>query len=110
MEPMPTMVHQPRSTRLGRVRPHATAASSRWATSSAWQAQLEEVRRRRFERGGGHAGLAKPQQVLGKTGLQVMTALLEGELPHPYMADTFDCELIEVGEGLAVFQATPQLK
>jgi uncharacterized protein (TIGR00369 family) len=80
------------------------------ATLSAWQAQLEDVRRRRVERGGGHAGLAKPQQVLGKTGLQVMTALLEGELPHPYMADTFDCELIEVGEGLAVFQATPQLK
>lgn len=80
------------------------------ATLNAWQAQLEDVRRRRVERGGGHAGLAKPQQVLGKTGLQVMTALLEGELPHPYMADTFDCELIEVSEGLAIFQATPQLK
>ena len=80
------------------------------ATLNAWQAQLDDIRRRRVERGGGHAGLAKPQQVLGKTGLQVMTALLEGELPHPYMADTFDCELIEVGEGLAIFQATPQLK
>ena len=41
---------------------------------------------------------------------QVMTALLEGELPHPYMADTFDCELVEVGDGHAIFQATPQLK
>ena len=80
------------------------------ATLNAWQAQLDDVRRRRVERGGGHAGLAKPHQVLGKTGLQVMTALLEGEIPHPYMADTFDCELIEVGEGLTVFQATPQLK
>lgn len=80
------------------------------ATLNAWQAQLEDVRRRRVERGGGHAGLVKPQQVIGKTGLQVMTDLLEGELPHPYMADTFDCELIEVGEGLAIFQATPQLK
>ena len=80
------------------------------ATLNAWQAQLEDVRRRRVERGGGHAGLAKPEQVLGKTGLQVMTALLKGELPHPYMADTFDCELIEVGDGLAIFQATPQLK
>ena len=38
-------------------------------TLNAWQAQLEEVRRRRVERGGGHAGLAKPHQVLGKTGL-----------------------------------------
>lgn len=39
-----------------------------------------------------------------------MLALLEGDPPHPYMADTFDCELVEVGEGHAVFQATPQLK
>lgn len=80
------------------------------ATLKVWQSPLDPIRHRRVERGGGHAGLAKPQQVMGKTGLQVMTALLEGEIPHPYMADTFDCELIEVGEGLAVFQATPQLK
>lgn len=79
-------------------------------TLKSWQTQLEEVRQRRIERGGGQAGLAKPQQVAGKTGLQVMTALLEGELPHPYMADTFDCDLIEIGDGFAVFQATPQLK
>ncbi len=64
------------------------------ATLNAWQAQLEDVRRRRVERSGGHAGLPQPQQVIGKTGLQVMTAILEGELPHPYMADTIDCELI----------------
>lgn len=79
------------------------------ATLSAWQAQLQEVRRRRLQ-SGAHAGLATPQQVQGKTGLQVMTALLEGTLPHPHMAETLDCELIEVGDGLAVFQATPQLK
>jgi len=79
-------------------------------TVKAWQAQLEDVRLRRVERGGGHAGLAKPQQVVGMTGLQVMKALLEGDLPHPYMADTFDSELVEVSDVLAVFQATPQLK
>ena len=73
------------------------------ATLNAWQAQLEQVRRRRFERGGSRAGLAHPRQ------LQGMTALLEGELPHPHMADTFDCELVETGDGHAVFQATPQL-
>jgi hypothetical protein len=39
-----------------------------------------------------------------------MTALLEGDLPHPYMADTFDCELVELGDGHAVFQAKPRLK
>lgn len=80
------------------------------ATLKVWQSQSDAIRHRRVERGRSHAGLAKPQQVMGKTGLQVMTALLEGEIPHPYMADTFDCELIEVGEGLAVFQATLQLK
>jgi uncharacterized protein (TIGR00369 family) len=80
------------------------------AILAAWQVQVENVSRRRVERGGGHAGFAKAEQVLGKTGLQVMTALLEGEIPHPYMADTFDCELVEVGDGVAIFQATPQLK
>jgi hypothetical protein len=39
-----------------------------------------------------------------------MLALLEGDLRHPNMADTFDCELVEVGERHAVFQETPQLK
>jgi uncharacterized protein (TIGR00369 family) len=80
------------------------------STLNAWQEQLDQIRQRRRERGGGHAGLARADQVQGLTGLQVMTALLEGDLPHPYMADTFDCELVEVGEGHAVFQATPQLK
>lgn len=80
------------------------------STLNAWQAQLEQVRKQRIERGGGHAGLADPRRVQGKTGLQVMMALLEGELPHPYMADTFDRDLVELGDGLAIFQATPQLK
>lgn len=80
------------------------------ASLEAWQAQLAQVRQRRLERGGGRAGLAQPHQVQGKTGLQVMTALLDGELPHPHMADTFDCDLVELGDGYAVFQATPQLK
>jgi uncharacterized protein (TIGR00369 family) len=94
----------------GYKEPSMNTENTAETTLNAWQAQLEEVRRRRVERGGGLAGLAKPQQVVGMTGLQVMKALLEGDLPHPYMADTFDCELIEVGDGLAIFQATPQLK
>lgn len=79
-------------------------------TLCAWNAQLAEVRQRQLSRGGGKAGLASPAQIEGKTGLQVMTALLNGDLPHPYMADTFNCDLVELGDGLAIFQATPQLK
>ena len=80
------------------------------ATLNAWNAQLEAARQLRLARGGGQVGLATSQQVTGKTGLQVMTALLDGDLPGAHMADTFDCELVELGDGLAVFQATPQLK
>lgn len=79
-------------------------------TLKAWQDQLEDVRRRQQERGGRHAGVPKPEQVSGKTGLQVMMALLNGDLPRAYIADTFDCDLVEVGEGFAIFQAIPQLK
>lgn len=97
------------------LRPHSGPQSSApinddntiKATLQAWQQQVEQVRQRRCERGGRHAGLAKPEQVRGLTGLQAMTALLEGDLPHPYMAHTFDCEWVELGDGRAVFQATP---
>jgi hypothetical protein len=38
------------------------------ATLQAWQQQVDQVRHRRRERGGGHAGLAGPEQVLGPDG------------------------------------------
>ena len=60
--------------------------------------------------GGGAAGLARPEQIHGKTGLQVMQAMLAGEMPYPHIADTLDFSLLEVSEGRAVFQGTPQLK
>jgi uncharacterized protein (TIGR00369 family) len=60
--------------------------------------------------GGGKAGLSRPEQVAGKTGLEVMHAMLAGELPYPHIADTLDFSLVEVGMGTATFQGTPQLK
>ena len=50
------------------------------------------------------------QKVAGKTGLEVMTLLLEGELNAPRIAKTMDFHLVEVADGLAVFQGTPQVK
>lgn len=64
----------------------------------------------RMRAGGGQAGLARPAQVAGKSGLETMQAMLAGELPYPHIADTLDFSLVEVGPGLAVFQGTPQLK
>ncbi|KQP38770.1 PaaI family thioesterase [Pseudorhodoferax sp. Leaf274] len=78
-------------------------------TRARWEREMEAVVRRMRE-GGGQAGLARPEQVAGKTGLQTMQAMLDGELPYPHIADTLDFALVEIAHGLAVFQGTPQLR
>lgn len=65
---------------------------------------------KRMTDGGGKAGLARPEQVAGKTGMEIMQAMLAGELPYPHIADTMDFSLMEVEPGSATFQGTPQLK
>jgi uncharacterized protein (TIGR00369 family) len=52
-------------------------------------------------------GVASPEQVAGKTGLQVMQAMLDGELPYAPIARTLDFAIVEISAGLAVFQGTP---
>ena len=48
----------------------------------------------------GHGpGVAHPDQIAGKTGLQMMQAMLRGEIPYPL--------IVEVDSGRAVFQGTP---
>ena len=74
-----------------------------------WVEQEARVRKKMLD-GGGKAGLSRPEQVAGKTGLEVMHAMLAGELPYPHIADTLDFSLVEVGLGTATFQGTPQLK
>lgn len=77
-------------------------------TRARWEAEFEAVKCR-MHAGGGQPGLARPEQVAGKTGLQIMQAMLAGELPYPHIAETLDFGLVEVGPGLAIFQGTPQL-
>jgi uncharacterized protein (TIGR00369 family) len=71
----------------------------------AWLAQEREVKAR-LEAGVG-AGVAKPHQLAGKTGLEMMQAMLRGEVPYPPIAQTLDFTLMEVDEGRAMFQGTP---
>jgi len=52
-------------------------------------------------------GVARREQVAGMSGLQVMQAMLRGELPYPPIARTLDFQLVEVADGRAVFQGTP---
>jgi uncharacterized protein (TIGR00369 family) len=52
-------------------------------------------------------GVARPEQIAGKTGLEQMQAMLRGELPFAAIARTLDFMAIEIGDGSAIFQGTP---
>ncbi|MBT2337023.1 PaaI family thioesterase [Variovorax paradoxus] len=75
------------------------------ATIHAWIAQEAEILQR-LEAGPG-PGLARPEQIAGKTGLETMEAMLRAEIPFAAIAKTLDFMLLEVSPGRAVFQGTP---
>lgn len=75
------------------------------STLDDWLAE-EAVVLQRLEKGAG-PGVATPEQIAGKTGLEVMQAMLNGELPHAAIAQTLDFLILEVGDGHAVFQGSP---
>lgn len=52
-------------------------------------------------------GVAKPEEVAGLTGLQMMHAMLRGDIPYAAIAKTLDFLILEVEPGRAVFQGTP---
>ena len=70
-----------------------------------WLAQEREVAERIAQ--GVGCGVSRPDQVAGRSGLDLLQAMLRGELPYPPIARTLDFQLLEVGEGRAVFQGTP---
>lgn len=72
----------------------------------SWLAQEADILARRNSALG--VGLAKPEQIVGKTGLEIMQSIVSGEIPTPPIASTLDFFLIEVGDGHAVFQGTPK--
>jgi uncharacterized protein (TIGR00369 family) len=71
----------------------------------AWIAE-ERVIIDRLDNGPG-PGLARPEQIAGKTGLEVMQAMLNGEIPYAAIAKTLDFTIVSVSPGVAVFQGTP---
>jgi uncharacterized protein (TIGR00369 family) len=77
--------------------------------SAQWIAEEKQLRERAIA-GGGKVGVATPQQIAGLTGLQIMQAMLGGQLPWPHIAETLDFAVVEVSEGRAVFQGVPQIK
>jgi len=79
----------------------------------ASQTQWEEERAaivKRMVAGGGKPGVIDAAEVAGKSGLELLTSMLKGELPYPPIAETLDFSLVAVEFGTVTFQGTPQLK
>ncbi|MBO9513694.1 MAG: PaaI family thioesterase [Variovorax sp.] len=72
---------------------------------AAWIAE-EKAISERLDAGPG-PGVARPDQVAGKTGLEMMQAMLNAEIPYAAIARTLSFQLIDVGPGRAVFQGRP---
>lgn len=74
-----------------------------WATQQSNAIQ-------RMRDGGGLPGLARMEQIVGKSGREVLEAMMSGKLPYPPMNETMNMALLEVGDGRAVFQGIPLLQ
>ncbi|OGB15441.1 MAG: aromatic compound catabolic protein [Burkholderiales bacterium RIFCSPLOWO2_12_67_14] len=70
-----------------------------------WLAEEQEVLRR-LDAGPG-PGVARPDQVAGMSGMDMMQAMLRGDIPYAAIAKTLDFLVIDVGDGSATFQGTP---
>jgi uncharacterized protein (TIGR00369 family) len=72
-------------------------------TRHQWEEEERAIRARMSPQ----PGVIRPEQVAGRTGIEVFRALLAGELPRPPIGDTLDFVLVEVQPGRAVFQGRP---
>ncbi len=72
-------------------------------TLARWRAEEDAIRARLAP-----FGVSRPEQLAGLTGLEVLAAMLAGQLPPPPIAETLDILLISVASGEAVFQGWPR--
>ena len=52
-------------------------------------------------------GLPAPAEVAGKTGKEILQAIIDGKLPQPPISQTMSFWITEVGDGFAVFEGEP---
>ncbi len=71
----------------------------------SWLAEEQEVLRR-LDAGPG-PGVARPDQVAGMSGIDMLRAMLRGDIPYAAIAKTLDFLVIDIGDGSAIFQGTP---
>jgi uncharacterized protein (TIGR00369 family) len=52
-------------------------------------------------------GLARPDEIAGKSGKEVLQAIIDGRLPQPPISKTLSFRIVEVGDGFAAFEGEP---
>jgi uncharacterized protein (TIGR00369 family) len=60
-----------------------------------------------MDRGQIKYGLPAAAEIAGKTGREILQAIIDGVLPQPPIAETLSFLLIEVGDGFAAFEGEP---
>lgn len=71
---------------------------------------LEDESRVRAALDGRPPGVAKPAQLAGRSGIEMLEAMQRGELPSPPICRTLDFLLVATGPGVAVFQGRPRFE
>ena len=84
----------------------STVASAAEETALRWLAEEDAIRARLDRK----TGFARSDQVAGRSGLELLQAMLDGEIPRAPISETLDFLLMRVEPGAAVFQGRPQLK
>ena len=82
---------------------NSTTPAGTLALLGAWRAEEAAIRARMTP-----CGVARPEQVAGKTGLEMFQAMLAGELPAAPISKTLDFMLVEAESGRVVFQGRPR--
>ena len=75
-------------------------------TLETWLA--EEAKAMAIYAAGSGEGVASRDQIAGKTGLEMMKAILQGELPAAPIGKSMNFCLIHLDEGQTIFQGTPK--
>ncbi|MBC7395673.1 MULTISPECIES: PaaI family thioesterase [unclassified Variovorax] len=71
----------------------------------AWIARETEVNA--LLHAGPGPGVARPEDIEGLTGLEVMQAMMDGKIPYAAIARTLNFTVVEISTGVAIFQGEP---
>ncbi len=87
--------------------PSPLSADTAQATLERWLAEEAAILAQRSQ--GVGAGLASPEQLRGRTGLEAMQAMMRGDAPFAPIGKTMNFMPVHVEEGAVIFQGEPTL-